>query len=92
MPSSPEPEHLDNRHRDTLHQIFAHPTSHNVEWHAVLSLLNTVGTTEVRHDGKVLVKVGSQEAFLDRPADKDIDAQMVIDLRHMLTEAGYEPS
>jgi len=92
MSSLPEPEHLDNRHRDTLHQIFAHPTSHNVEWHAVLSLLNALGTTEVRHDGKVLVKVGSQEAFLDHPADKDIDAQMVIDLRHLLTEAGYAPS
>jgi len=92
MSSSPEPEHLDNRHRDTLRQIFAHPTSHNVEWHAVLSLLDAVGTTEVRHDGKVLVNVGSAEAFLDPPAHKDIDAQMVIDLRHMLTEAGYEPS
>lgn len=92
MSSSPEPEHLDNRHRDTLRQIFAHPTSHNVEWHAVLSLLNAIGTTEVRHDGKVLVKVGSQEAFLDHPAHKDIDAQTVIDLRHMLTEAGFAPS
>ncbi len=92
MSSSPESEHLDNRHRDTLHQIFAHPTSHNVEWHAVLSLLDAVGTTERRHDGKVLVRVGSQEAFLDPPAHKDVDDQMVIDLRHMLTEAGYAPS
>ena len=92
MSSSPESEHLDNRHRDTLRQIFAHPTSHNVEWHAVLSLLDAVGTAEVRHDGKVLVKVGSREAFLDPPAGKDIDAQMLIDLRHMLTEAGYAPS
>jgi hypothetical protein len=92
MSSSPESEHLDNRHRDTLHQIFAHPTSHNIEWHAVLSLLDAVGTTEARHDGKVLVTVGSQEAFLDPPAHKDIDAQMVVDLRHLLTEAGYAPS
>jgi hypothetical protein len=92
MSSSPESERLDNRHRNTLHQIFAHPVSHNVEWHAVLSLLDAVGTTEERHDGKVLVKVGSQEAFLDPPADKDIDAQMVVDLRHMLAEAGYAPS
>jgi hypothetical protein len=92
MSSSPESEHLDNRHRNTLHEIFAHPVSHNVEWHAVLSLLDAVGTTEVRHDGKVVVKVGSQEAFLDPPAHKDIDAQMVVDLRHMLTEAGYAPS
>jgi hypothetical protein len=38
MTSGPEQEHLDHRHRDTLHQIFQHPTSHNIEWHAVLSL------------------------------------------------------
>jgi hypothetical protein len=92
MTSSPESQHLDNRHRDTVRQIFAHPASHNVEWHAVLSLLEAVGTVEVHHDGKVAVKVGSQAAFLDPPKGKDVDAQMVVDLRHMLSQAGYEPS
>jgi hypothetical protein len=92
MTSSPELPHLDNRHRNTLRQIFAHPASHNVEWHAVLSLLEAIGTVEVRHDHKVVVKVGAGEAFLDPPAGKDIDAQMVVDLRRMLSEAGYDPS
>jgi hypothetical protein len=92
MSSSPESAHLDNRHRNTLHQIFAHPVSHNIEWHAVISLLEAVGTVEVHHDGKVTVKVGSQAAFLEPPPGKDIDAQMVVDLRRMLSEAGYEPS
>jgi len=66
MTSPTQPEHLNNRHRDTLRQIFAHPVSHNVEWRAVLSLLEAVG--------------------------KDIDAQMVADLRRMLSSAGYHPS
>ena len=30
--------------------------------------------------------------FLDPPRGKDIDAQMVMDLRRMLTSAGYRPS
>jgi hypothetical protein len=34
-----EPEHLNNHHRDTVAKILRHPTSHNVEWKAVLSLL-----------------------------------------------------
>jgi len=89
---SPEPEHLDNRHRDTLRQIFAHPTSHNVEWRAVMSLLEAVGTVDVRHDGKVEAKVGSELEFLDPPAGKDVDEQMVVDLRRMLTSAGYRPA
>ena len=91
MSSSPESPHLDNHHRNTLRQIFAHPTSHNVEWNAVISLLEAVGTVEVRHDGKVAVKIGSDAEFFDPPAGKDIDAQMVVDLRRMLSTAGYGP-
>ncbi|WP_300605850.1 hypothetical protein [Trebonia sp.] len=89
--TSPEPEHLDNRHRDTLRQIFEHPTSHNIEWRAVLSLLEAVGTVSVRHDGKVDVQLGSEQEFLEPPAGKDVDASLVIDLRRMLTSAGYGP-
>lgn len=90
--TTPEPEHLDNRHRDTLRQIFEHPTSHNIEWRAVLSLLEAVGTVSVRHDGKVAVKLGPEQEFLEPPAGKDIDTQMVVDLRRMLSGAGYAPS
>jgi hypothetical protein len=90
--TSPGSEHLDSRHRDTLRQIFEHPTSHNIEWHAVLSLLEAVGTVTVRHDGKVAVKLGSELEFLVPPAGKDIDDQMVVDLRRMLAKAGYAPT
>src|SRR5580693_9355479 len=92
MSSSPESQHLDNHHRNTLRQIFAHPVSHNIEWHAVTSLLDAIGTVEVHHDGQVAVRVGSESAFFTHPEGKDIDEQMVVDLRRMLTKAGYEPS
>lgn len=85
------PEHLDGRHRDTLRQIFEHPTSHNIEWRSVFDLLETVGTVTVRRDGKVAVKLGNEQEFLDPPRDKDIDVQMVTDLRRMLANAGYGP-
>ena len=85
------PEHLDGRHRDTLRQIFAHPASHNIEWRSVAHLLETVGTVTVRHDGKLAVKLGNELEFLDPPAGKDIDVQMVTDLRRMLANAGYGP-
>jgi hypothetical protein len=92
MTSPSQPEHLNNRHRDTLRQIFQHPTSHNVEWRAVLSLLEAVGTVTERHDGKIVVAVGSAREFLDPPRGKDIDDQMVVDLRRMLSSAGYDTS
>ncbi|HSR86972.1 MAG TPA: hypothetical protein VLM11_22555 [Streptosporangiaceae bacterium] len=90
--TSPGTEHLDGRHRDTLRQIFEHPTSHNIEWRAVISLLEAVGTVTVRHDGKVAAKIGSELEFLAPPAGKDVDDQMVVDLRRMLSGAGYRPT
>jgi hypothetical protein len=87
--TTPGAGHLDSRHRDTLRQIMEHPTSHNIEWRAVVSLLEAVGDVTVRHDGKVAVKVGPESEFLVPPAGKDVGDQMVIDLRRMLTSAGY---
>jgi hypothetical protein len=87
--SAAEPEHLNNHHRDTLREIFRHPVSHNIEWRAVLSLLEAVGSVNQHKDGKVAVTLGSQTEFLEPPKHKDIDEQTVIDLRHMLTAAGY---
>jgi hypothetical protein len=92
MTSSPATPHLDNHHRNTLRQIFQHPVSHNVEWHAVASLLEAIGTVDVHHDGLVTVQVGSEREIFEPPVSKDIDEQMVLDLRRMLGRAGYDPS
>ena len=57
-----------------------------------MSLLEAVGTVTVRHDGKVSVKAGPELEFLELPACKDIDDQTIVDLRRMLTSAGYRPA
>ena len=89
MSSTPEPMHLSNHHRNTLRQLFQHPVSHNIGWNAVVSLLETVGSVAEQRAGKLAVTLGGETEFLDPPAHKDIDAQMVVDLRRMLTNAGY---
>jgi hypothetical protein len=81
--------HLSNHHRNTLRQLFQHPVSHNIGWNAVVSLLETVGSVAEQRGGKLAVTLGRETQFLDPPAHKDIDAQMVVDLRRMLTNAGY---
>ncbi len=91
MSTTPDPTHLNNHHRNTLRQLFQHPVSHNIEWHAVVSLLEVIGTVDEHHDGKFAVNLGAETEYLERPAHKDIDAQMVVDLRRMLTTAGYGP-
>lgn len=75
-----------------MRQIFEHPVSHNIGWRAVTSLLEAIGTVDVHHDGKVTVTVGSERQIFDPPEGKDIDAQMVVDLRHLLDKAGYAPA
>ena len=57
-----------------------------------MSLLEAIGTVTVRHDGKVAVKLGTELEFLEPPGGKDGDDQMVVDLRRMLTSAGYRPA
>jgi hypothetical protein len=91
MTSTPEPERLNHHHRDTLAQIFEHPLSHNIEWRAVVSLLEAVGEVEIRHDGKYVLTLGTETETLERPRDKDLDPQQVVDLRRMLSNAGYGP-
>ena len=36
-----------------------------------------------------VVTVGAETETLERPRDKDIDVQQLVDLRRMLTNAGY---
>jgi hypothetical protein len=91
MPSSSGDRHLSPNHRDTLERIFAHPTSHNIEWRAVRSLLEQAGQVEERHDGKLVVSLGAETEVLEPPRGKDVDIQQVVDLRRMLSNAGYRP-
>jgi hypothetical protein len=82
---------LTPHHRDTLERIFRHPSSGNIEWRQVRSLLEAVGTTTEEHNGKVKVVLGSETEFFQPPRGKDIDQQMIVDLRRMLTQAGFVP-
>ncbi len=84
-------EHLNNHHRTTLREIFDHQSTGNVDWRKVRSLLEAVGTVEEEHDGKLKVSVGPESEVLRIPNHKELDRQTVVDLRRMLTEAGYGP-
>jgi hypothetical protein len=90
MSSPSQPAHLNNHQRNTLSQIFQHPAGHNIEWRAVLSLVEAVGSAEEQHGGKVAVTIGRETEYFDPPPHKDIDTQAVVNLRRMLTKAGYE--
>jgi len=83
---------LDAHHRKTVEKLFTHPTSHNIQWHDVLSLLQAVAEVEEAHDGRFRVTLGQETETFDSPRGHDIDTQQVVDLRRMLKGAGYEPT
>jgi hypothetical protein len=82
---------LSHHHRETIDRIFGHPTSGNIEWRQVRSLLEAVGTVTEEHSGKIVVEVGADRKTWNVPRDKDIDEQMVRDLRAMLADAELVP-
>jgi len=72
MSSPSQPAHLSNHQRNTLRQIFQHPAGHNIEWRAVLSLLEAVGSAEEQHGGKVAVTIGSETEYFDPPPTRTL--------------------
>jgi hypothetical protein len=83
--------HLGSHHRDTIERIFSHPPSHNVEWREVVSLLEAAGTVTRRRNGKLKVTLGPETEVLPAPHGKDVDVNVLVDLRRMLTQAGLAP-
>jgi hypothetical protein len=83
--------HLSSHHRATVEKIFAHPASGNIEWRQVLRLLETIGTVTEERNGKVKVTVGPETEVFHPPRGKDIDVQLISDLRRMLEQAGLAP-
>jgi hypothetical protein len=81
-------EDLGSHHRDTVERLFAHPASGNIEWREVRSLLESIGSASEEPNGALRVTLGGETEVFRRPHGKDIDVQMVVDLRRMLTRAG----
>ena len=79
---------LSAAHRKTLDEIFGHPASANIEWRRVRALLDALGAATEEHNGKLRVTLGAESEVLQPPRGKDIDRQLIVDLRRMLTRAG----
>ena len=82
--------HLSGHHRETISQILQHPVSHNIEWRAVVSLLQAVAQVEETHNGKLLVTLGGETETFEPSNHKGINTQQVVDLRRMLRGAGFD--
>jgi hypothetical protein len=78
---------LNSDHRDVVKRLFAVPASENIEWRQVRSLLEALGSVTQEHNGKLKVELGGEVEVFSPPRTKDIDRQMIVDLRRMLSRA-----
>ena len=78
---------LNSDHRDVVKRLFEVPPSENIEWRQVRSLLDSLGAVTEEHNGKLRVELGGEVEVLEPPRGKDIDRQMIVDLRRMLSRA-----
>ncbi len=82
---------LNGHQRDTLVQVFRHPTSHNIEWHDILSLLHAVGNVRETHKGHIEITIGDVVEVLEPDRHKEIDSEQLAILRRLLRRGGYAP-
>ena len=75
---------LDNEQRKTLEKILDHRSGANIEWRHVRALLEALGTVTEEPNGKARVTVGGASEVFQPPREKDVDEELLSDLRRML--------
>jgi hypothetical protein len=82
---------LDHHNRLTAERVFRHPTSHNIQWHDVDSLLDQMGETRETTHGSLEVTIDGEVSFLGGPRHRELTEEHVVGLRKILRKAGLSP-
>jgi hypothetical protein len=80
------PRHLDNEQRRTLESLSSHPLPSNLKWPQVLALLNAMGDVTTESKDRYRVTVDDRTEVFHAPHHADVPADMVVKLRHFLTQ------
>jgi hypothetical protein len=80
-------EKLSVQDQHTYDAIFRHPTSGNIEWHALVALFNHIGEVIDEPNGKMKVICNGQTIVLHGKA-KDATLEEIQDIRRFLKESG----
>ena len=91
VPAAEDAKSLSRSHRLTLDALFQHPMAHGLEWTDVVSLVGKIGEIENHANGETCFVVAGERKLFRKPHTKDIPPTMLMDVRHMLTRAGWSP-
>lgn len=83
---------MQNKDNKTLEKLFSHPLNMNLEWSEVKHMLEAMGATvETTHHSHVKVSLGKQVKTFKTFHKMLGDKHEIIELQHMLKEAGLAP-
>ena len=84
---------LNNRHRETLAQIFKNPVPASIKWAEIEALLNALGAEISEGSGsRVRISLNGVRAVFHRPHPlPTTDKGAVKSMRRFLTEGGIQP-
>jgi hypothetical protein len=72
-------------HQTTYKAIFQHPIAHNLQWHDVRSMLDSLTEVTEEHNGNLKFTRHGEVLILHPPKHKDIsDVKEVMQIRHFL--------
>jgi hypothetical protein len=72
-------------HQTTYKAIFQHPITHNLQWHDVRSMLDSLTEVTEEHNGNLKFTRHGEVLILHPPKHKDIsDVKEVMQIRHFL--------
>jgi hypothetical protein len=82
---------LDHHNRLTAARLFRHPTSHNIQWHDVQSLLEAIGEGRETTHGSYEIVIDGQVDYVKGPIGRDLSEENVVHVRKILRHAGITP-
>jgi hypothetical protein len=84
---------MKRKHRKTLEQIFSRPTSGNIKWNDIESLLISLGAELSDREGsRIGVRLFGERRVFHRPhPSPDTDKGAVASIRKWLEENGVHP-
>ena len=75
----------------TLAALFRHPIASNLSWLDVTKLFEKIGTVDQKAHNDVAFGAGGEHHAMRKPHNKDLTKPEVMELRHLLTKAGWSP-
>ena len=82
---------MNHHHRKTLHAIFAHPIANNLDYKAVVHVLEQLGAeVENKSGNRIGVSLNGHTVALTH-VHHDLPKEEVMQIRKFLTTAGIDP-